>query len=73
MHAPDLHNERLGRGRLLVILLKVDARVVEGLVKVVCINLAPRVRPLTLCAPPFLVLLLQLSKNNRHGNGRHVL
>ena len=72
MHALDLYNEHLGRGHL-VILFKVDACVVEGLVKAVCIILVPRVRPLTLCAPPFLVLLLQLSKKNRHGNGRHVL
>jgi hypothetical protein len=43
MHSLDPFNECLDCNCLLVILLKVDARVVEGLVKVVCINLAPHV------------------------------
>ena len=68
-HALDLREEHPSCDRFLVILFKVDARVVEGLVKLACIHLAPSVRPLALCAPPFILLLLQVCEHDRHRNG----
>ena len=51
--ALDLPEESIGRNHL-AILLKVDNCVVEGLVKVAQVDLAPPMRPLALGALPFL-------------------
>ena len=51
--ALDLPDESIGRNHL-AILLKVDNCVVEGLVKVAQVDLAPPMRPLALGALPFL-------------------
>jgi hypothetical protein len=58
-HVVDLRDERLGRDSLLVVLLAIDARVVEQLVKVARVDLPPRERPLALRTVPFFILPLQ--------------
>ena len=69
----DLVDECLGRDGLLVGALKVDALVVQCLVKVARIDFAPHLVPLALRTFPFLVLLLQPRQHDRHSDARVVV
>ena len=69
----DLLHKRLACDRLFVRTLKVDALVVQRLVKVARVNLAPYLVPLALRTLPLLVLLLQARQHDRHRHARVVV